>query len=193
MAAQRLIVPLTAEQAKSQSEQDAEARFEATFQEHWPRVFGVVYRLVGDAAEAEDLALEAFWRLYNHRLKIEGEVGGWLYRVAMNLGFNALRASQRRWRYEVEAGRRSLEDTPLADPADEIERDQRRQLVQAALAKMKPRSAQMLVLRHSGLSYAEIGAALDIAPGSVGTLLARAEAEFEGWYQVLEGGSHASQ
>lgn len=184
-------MPLTAEQAKSQSQQDTEASFEATFQKHWTRVFGVVYRLVGDAAEAEDLALEAFLRLYNHRSKIEGDEGGWLYRVATNLGFNALRARQRRWRYETEAGRRSLEDGTLGDPADEIEKEQIRQRVQAALVKMKPRSAQLLVLRHSGLSYAEVASALDIAPGSVGTLLARAEAEFEESYRAGEGESHA--
>ncbi len=33
--------------------------FEAIFLEHWPRVYGVLLRIVGDHAEAEDLALEA--------------------------------------------------------------------------------------------------------------------------------------
>jgi RNA polymerase sigma-70 factor (ECF subfamily) len=42
----------------------------------------------------------------------------------------------------------------------------------------------LLVLRHSGLSYAEIAVALGLAPGSVGTLLARAETEFELRYTV---------
>jgi RNA polymerase sigma-70 factor (ECF subfamily) len=50
------------------------------------------------------------------------------------------------------------------------------------LRQMKERDAQLLILRHSGLSYREIAAALDVAPGSVGTLLARAEAEFEQRY-----------
>jgi RNA polymerase sigma-70 factor (ECF subfamily) len=51
--------------------------------------------------------------------------------------------------------------------------------VRAALLAIKPRSARILLLRYSGLSYAEIAAALEIAQGSVGTLLARAEKEFE--------------
>jgi len=187
------MVPLTAKEADSHSEQDAEARFESVFQEHWSRVFGVLYRLLGDTAEAEDLALESFLRLYDHRSRVEGEVGGWLYRVATNLGFNALRARQRRWRYETEAGRLSIEENTVGDPADDLEGDQERQLVRAALAVMKPRSAQILVLRHSGLSYAETATALGIAPGSMGTLLARAEAEFEACYQTLEGESHASR
>ena len=44
-----------------------------------------------------------------------------------------------------------------------------------------------LLLRHGGLSYAEIAAALDVAPGSVGTILARAEREFRCRYLELAG------
>jgi RNA polymerase sigma-70 factor (ECF subfamily) len=47
---------------------------------------------------------------------------------------------------------------------------------------MKPRSASLLILRQSGMTYAEIADALDLAPGSIGTLLARAEREFEAHY-----------
>jgi RNA polymerase sigma-70 factor (ECF subfamily) len=51
--------------------------------------------------------------------------------------------------------------------------------VRTSLASIKPRSAKLLILRHSGFSYAEIADALQISPGSVGTLLARAEREFK--------------
>jgi len=55
------------------------------------------------------------------------------------------------------------------------------------LAKMPSRQAQVLVLRHSGLTYAEIAAALDVSARSVGTLLARAERAFEeGWRKMGE-------
>ena len=107
---------------------------------------------------------------------------GWLYRVATNLGLNALRSHQRRQRYESEAGHNVLENSSPLDPAIEIERQQDREQVRATLAQMKPRSARLLVLRHSGLTYAEIAAALGLAPSSVGTLLARAEREFEERY-----------
>lgn len=162
---------------------------EAAFDLHWTRVYGVLYRLVGDHAEAEDLALEAFWRLYNQHasLKDEGRISGWLYRVAVNLGFNALRAHKRRRRYELQAGRFALENAPASDPAEQAEKDLEQQHVRAALARMKPRSAQLLILRHSGLTYAEAAEALSLAPGSIGTLLARAEREFEDCYQSLEG------
>jgi RNA polymerase sigma-70 factor (ECF subfamily) len=50
---------------------------------------------------------------------------------------------------------------------------------------MKPRSARVLILRHSGLSYAELAAALQVNPASIGKLLARAEEEFEKKYRLL--------
>ena len=172
--------------------------FESLIQQHWTRVCGVLYRLVGDWAEAEDLALDVFWRLYQRPPRSERAspnsgryaqaVGGWLYRVATNLGFNALRARKRRQRYEEEAGSLVRSDDPAWDPTEEIERVQEREQVRAVLAKMKSRSAQLLVLRQSGLSYAEIAQSLGLAATSIGTLLARAELEFEQHYRVLEDG-----
>lgn len=154
----------------------------------------MLYRLVGDHAEAEDLALEAFWRLHVQQPALDSDqsLGGWLYRVAMNLGFNALRAQKRRTRYESQAGKFVLDDEQTFDPAEEVERKLEQRRVRQALANMKSRSAQLLVLRHSGLTYAELAAALSVAPGSIGTLLARAEREFEESYQDLEGEAHAS-
>jgi RNA polymerase sigma-70 factor (ECF subfamily) len=160
--------------------------FEALFQQHWTRLCGLLFRLVGDRAEAEDLALDAFYQLYRRPPGDDHNLGGWLYRVGTRLGFNALRNRQRRQRYEEQAGRQVLQEAHGLDPAQQVEKTQERQRVRAALAQMKPRSARLLLLRHSGLPYAEIAAALEIAPGSVGTLLARAEAEFEQEYRRQE-------
>jgi RNA polymerase sigma-70 factor (ECF subfamily) len=154
---------------------------EEAMQQHWDRVVAVLFRLLGDDAEAQDLALEAFFRL--HRRGQGADTAGWLYRVAVNLGLNALRARQRRRRYESQAGLQALEQDAPADPAFTLEQAEERQRVRAALAKMKPRSASLLVLRYSGLSYAEIAAALGVAVSSVGSLLTRAEAEFERRYR----------
>lgn len=165
------------------------AAFEAVFHEHWPKVYAVLVRLVGERAEAEDLALETFWRLYRRAPGVlaHGNPGGWLYRAATNLGLNALRAAKRRKAYEDQAGRYTLENNPAPDPAVEAERSEQRRQVRDVLRQMKPRYAQMLVLRNAGLSYAEVAAALKVAPGSIGTLLARAEREFEERYRKLEG------
>jgi RNA polymerase sigma-70 factor (ECF subfamily) len=164
------------------------AAFEALFLAHWPRVYGVLVRLLGDPAEAEDLALETFWRLYQRPPRERtasgaGGLSGWLYRVALNLGYNALRAGKRRSAYEEAAGREALERDVQLDPESVVEQAQERRRVREVLSRLAARDAQLLVLRHSGLSYKELAAALNVAPASIGTLLARAEAEFEKRWQ----------
>lgn len=165
------------------------ASFESLFLEHWPRVYSVLVRLVGDPAEAEDLALETFWRLYQRPPEGRGSLGGWLYRVALNLGYNALRAARRRLTYEESAGRDALEHDHAPTPAEAAERAEQRRQVRAVLAEMPARDAQLLLLRHSGFSYKEIAVALGLAPTSIGALLARAEQEFEKRFATLEAGS----
>jgi RNA polymerase sigma-70 factor (ECF subfamily) len=159
--------------------------FEDLFDQHWNRVWGVLFRLTGDQDEAEDLALEAFWRLYR-RPPQDLNLAGWLYRVATHLGLNALRSRKRRRRYEEEAGYLEANPRDRFDPAAEVELAEQRRSVRQVLAGMNARSAQLLVLRHSGLSYAEIAAALGVAATSIGTLLARAEADFEKRYRALD-------
>jgi RNA polymerase sigma-70 factor (ECF subfamily) len=163
--------------------------FEDLFLQHWERVFGVLFRLVGDQDEAQDLALEVFWRLHQRPPKFMHvpNIEGWLYRVATNLGYNALRAQKRRKYYEREAGLLTLNTANESDPVQEAENREKRQKVRAVLALMKPRSAKLLILRHSGLTYGAIAAALKVSPRSVGTLLARAERDFERRYRALEG------
>ena len=161
---------------------EREAEFEAAFSEHYTRVYSVLFRLLGDRAQAEDLTVEAFWRLWERAPQHRENLGGWLYRVAMRLGYNALRAARRREGYELQAGREALEQNTSPEPSRMVEQQQERTQVRAVLGAMKDRDAQLLILRHSGFSYREIADALGVAPGSVGTLLARAEAEFEKRY-----------
>jgi len=169
---------------KSHTESDAQG-FEALFLEHWESVVRVLRRLVSDPAEAEDLALEAFMRLYRLRQK-RAEIqntGGWLYRVATHLGLNAIRDGKRREHYELTAGRFALDDP---DQPGEIQaREEERQQVRYVLSQMDERQAQLLILRYSGLSYREIASALQVAPASIGPLLVRAERAFEKQYRSL--------
>jgi RNA polymerase sigma-70 factor, ECF subfamily len=168
--------------AEALARRTEETAFERVFLEHYPRVYEVLFRLVGDGAEAEDLALETFWKLWERAPAQAENLGGWLYRVAVRLGYNALRAARRRLHYEESAGRDALTfDTPV-DPARAAEQRAERARVRGALGQMPPREAQLLILRYSGLAYKEIAAALGVAPGSVGALLARAEKDFERLY-----------
>lgn len=150
---------------------------------YWTRICRSLYSLVGDWDEAEDLAQETFFRWHQQPPVDTTNPGGWLYRVATHLGLNALRARQRRQHYETLAEYPASAD----DPASVSEKSQQVAQVRQVLGKMKPRSAQLLLLRHSGMSYAEIARQLDLAAGSVGSLLGRAMQEFEELYQKLEG------
>lgn len=160
---------------------DQSKNFERLFQENWERVFKVLYRMVGDPDEAQDLALEVFWKLHSHPPRDMENVNGWLYRVAMRLGYNALRAYRRRAWYEQQAGMRELMSN-TDDPQSTLDLTEKRAQVRRVLAGMRPRSAKILLLRYSGFSYAEIGSILKIPLTSVGTLLTRAAKDFEKRY-----------
>jgi len=161
--------------------------FEALFKEHWAHVYRLLYRLVGDPVEAEDLALETFFRLYQRYPLQENEfnLGGWLHRVATNLGLHSIRSWKRRERYEMDAGKYALEAAPEDRPAEIMVQAEERRFVRLALALMNERQSQLLILRYSGLSYKEIAKALNLAPTSIGPLLLRAEREFEKYYRAL--------
>jgi RNA polymerase sigma-70 factor, ECF subfamily len=167
-----------------------ESAFEALFLEHYPRVVGVLVRLVSERTRAEELANDVFWRAYRQRdlANSQGNVGGWLYRTATNLGIDALRAAGRRRHYEDAAGRARVESVDAAaDPLAELLRAEKQQRVRAVLARLKPGQAEILVLRASGFSYQELAEALGVKRGSVGTMLIRAEDEFQKHYLRLHG------
>ncbi len=157
--------------------------FDSLFQEHWDRVCRVLYRLLGDWDEAQDLAMESFLQLYHHPQEMLANPGGWLYRVSTRLGLNALRARKRRAYYEAQAGREYPAHDPGANPEQGAESAQLQAQVRAALQCMPPRSSRLLLLRYSGFSYGEIAAILGLSPASIGSLLARAEKEFEKHYK----------
>jgi RNA polymerase sigma factor (sigma-70 family) len=161
--------------------------FEALFREHWAHVYRLLSRLVGDPAEAEDLALETFMRLYQRYPLHESDAnpGGWLHRVATNLGLHSIRSWKRRERYEMTAGKNALEVTPELQPAEILLQEEEQRLARLVLAQMNERQAQLLIMRYSGSSYKEIAKALKLAPTSIGPLLLRAEREFEKRYRAL--------
>lgn len=161
--------------------------FERLFLEYWAPVYRVLQRLVGDPSEAEDLALETFLRLHQQAGKLTDglNTGGWLYRVATRLGLRSIRSWKRREGYELTAGRYAWEEAEPPSPAEILAREEERRQVRFVLSRMNERQSQMLILRYSGLSYREIAETLDLAPASIGPLLARAEREFEKQYRAL--------
>jgi RNA polymerase sigma-70 factor (ECF subfamily) len=167
----------------------SEKRFEELFLAQYPRIVGILRRIVGDHARAEDLASEAFLKLYRQPLpqNAESNVPGWLYRTATNLGIDSLRAAARRNRLEQDAARTEVLSASSENGLDFALRSEREQHVRRVLADLKSEQAQLLLLRASGYSYKELAAALTVEPSSVGTLLIRAETAFEERYCELYG------
>ena len=163
------------------------ASFDALFYRHYDRVYGLLFRLVGDRAEAEDLTQEAFLKLYSRAasarpVAFDENVGAWLYRVAMNLGYNAIRSRKRLWQRNV-----ILLPTDEPGVESEVGRREERAAVRMTLARLPERQALLLVLRQMNFSYGECATICEVAPGSVGTLLARAAEAFRREYGIIAG------
>jgi RNA polymerase sigma factor (sigma-70 family) len=147
------------------------ADLEEVFRAAYPRVVGIAARVLGSRDEAEDVAQEVF--LTFARTSVPADAApGWLSVAAAHTALNHLRSHRRRVHREETVGGG---DATAPDVADTIVTLDERRRVRAGLGRLPRRQAVALLLRHSGLSYAEVAAALDLSPGSVGTTVRRAE------------------
>lgn len=130
----------------------------------------------GDPDAAEDIVQETMVRLWRRGAgEPPADPAAWLFTTARHLILDGEKVAGNR--------RRLLASNPVSGPEPEqadraLEREQKRQRVREVLAAMPERSREILMLRHSGFGYREIAGEVGVAPGSVGTLLARAERHF---------------
>ena len=138
-----------------------------------PRTLAQAQRMLGDRAEAEDVAQEAMmrpWRIAGEWRQGEAQVSTWLYRVTANLCTDRLR----RWK-------RSVPLYAVAEPLDtapsvtaRMQSEARAKALSDALAQLPPRQAEAVALRHlEGLSNPEIAAVMEIGVEAVESLTAR--------------------
>ena len=153
--------------------------FDQTFSAHYDRIARVIRRVIHDPARAEDLAVEVFLKLWRNPAAQGDQTQAWLYRAAVRKALDELRRRTRRSRYEALCGFGRGNATPEDVRAASEAQDQ----VRRVLAALQPRQAELLLLRSDELSYAEIAAALELNPASVGTLLARAQTAFRKEYE----------
>lgn len=150
-----------------------DAAFEALFTAEYARVVGIANRVLGDPQEAEDVAQEAFVDFHRLHSARAAYAPAWLYRAAAHKALNRLRSGRRRQRREL--AQATLETERTVDPQKQAELSEDRRRLREGLARLAPKPASALVLRASGLSYAEVAQALGVGIGQIGTLLRRAE------------------
>jgi RNA polymerase sigma factor (sigma-70 family) len=150
-----------------------QAAFETLFKAEYARVVGIANRVLADAHEAEDVAQEVFIDYHRLHSATATYAPAWLHRAAAHDSLNRLRGARRRQKREF--AQAAEEGDKTLDPQMQVEVAEDRRRVREALARMAPKPAAVLVLRASGLSYAEVAQALGVGIGQIGTLLRRAE------------------
>lgn len=160
-----------------------QSAFERLVLDNQNRVYSLALRLVNDREEAADLAQEAFVKAWQGLPSFQGEssFATWIYRLTTNVCIDWLRRQKRREGVEPSV---SLDDeeSGWAEPADRdsaphllLERSERGKALARGLDRLPDWQRRALVLRElSGLSYQEIGQALDIDLGTVKSRIARA-------------------
>lgn len=147
--------------AKRFAEGDLDA-FETLFREHQRNVYRWIVRIVRDPAAAEDLSIEAFWRMYRARARFDPshKCGAWLRRIAVNVALDHLRS--------VKPLVALPEDFPARLAPDSAVQRETRVAIRRALAEL-PRRLRVVV--QLGLvedePYNEIAGALGVSLNAV--------------------------
>ena len=148
------------------------ADLDAVFRREYQLVVGVAARVLGSRDQAEDVAQDVFLS-FGRSAVPAGEARSWLCVAAAHTALNLLRSGRRR--VTREAASAAADSAAVSDVAEAVVTLEERGRVRSALLELPRKQAVALVLRHSGLSYAEVAAALDLSPASVGTTVRRAE------------------
>ena len=130
-----------------------------------------LHRKVWDPERARDLAQEVFVRALRHEPE---RPRAWLFRVAVNLARDEARTVVRRKRHLALLRTETEEESRAPGPDEAFLAEERLEQMRRALEALSERDREVLLLWDAGLSYREIAEATDLAPGAIGTTLARA-------------------
>ena len=154
---------------------DTAGSFDLVVRQREAQVLRTAFRILGNWADAEDVAQEVFLRLHQNGLVgKQAAVGAWLYRVTMNLCFDRTRARR---------PSQELPDLPSLERSAEaavlVEEKKQRLMVALAMLPVKERAA--VVLREiEGLSTAEVAEALGSSEVTVRSQISKAMVKLRG-------------
>jgi RNA polymerase sigma-70 factor (ECF subfamily) len=148
--------------------------FEEMYREYLGRVYAYVRAQVPSSADAEDVTAQVFMNAYQAYDRFEtrhATPAAWLFRIARNATLDHFRAQGRRDRL-----RRTIEREPQAeeDPAGRAEERIQYRALLARVAELPERQREAISLRHSGLSFDEVGGLLGCSEDAAKMLYHRA-------------------
>lgn len=149
--------------------------FDRLFTAEYSRVVAIAYRVLADRPAAEDVAQEVFLKFFRQQSPETEYAAGWLHAAAAHTALNVLRGDRRRAQREARVFKQDVVLSVPPDPERLAEDAEQVGRVRRALARLPERSAAILAMRYSGLSYAEIATALRTRVTNIGTMLRRAE------------------
>ena len=175
-----------------------EAAFKELVRDQQAAIYRLLYRLMGDASEAEDLAQEVFVRVFMSigQFRADSRLSTWLFRIATNHAQNRLRYLARRGRKErrtydehMDPAAISSDTTArIAQPDRLVEGFQAERHMQLALATLDAEQRSLIVLRDlESLSYEEVRQITGLPIGTVKSRLHRARLQLFQSYTALQG------
>ncbi len=160
-----------------------ESAFTKLVERNQARVFGLVSRFAGSAVSAEDLVQEVFLRVFRtaKKYKPSARFSTWLYRIAINLSLNAIRANSKLRVVGLEGsedsdyGPREIADDRAMNPDEIMDADEVAQAVRRAVDKLPETQRIAIVLhRYEHMSYEQVAQVLECSTMAVKSLLSRA-------------------
>ncbi|RRR72668.1 MAG: sigma-70 family RNA polymerase sigma factor [Candidatus Viridilinea halotolerans] len=146
------------------------------------RVYNLCYRMLGDGEAAADVTQDSFISAYRNMHRFRGGLfRAWLFRIATNACYDALRARKRRPSIPFSAASGPDEDSPAFDRPDEGEspddvalRHELAAAIEAGLAQLPVEQRIVVILSDiQGLAYEEIAAVTESNLGTVKSRLSR--------------------
>lgn len=170
-------MPLTATQVTETRSRREPESFRDLVERYKRPLYALAYDLTGNHHDAEDLSQDVFIKAYRGLSEFRGDaqVYSWLYRITVNTYLNKQRKKALRFRQLWDDFSFTERDDPLPRPDDRAEAGTIRRHVDAALEQLSPRERSAFVLRHyQDMPLKEIAATMDVAEGTVKSLLFRA-------------------
>ena len=143
--------------------------YEVLVRRYMTDAYMVAYGYVGNSEDARDLSQEAFVKVHQARARFDEErpFYPWLYRVLRNHCLNFLRRGRVEVSIDDENSHRELA-SPQATVLEDMESEERRRIVRAAIAKLSDDHREIIVLKNfKDCSYKEISDILEIPIGTV--------------------------